>query len=132
MTEMQASSVLDKVGAVKDAMTVSRAFGESYQVDGITIIPVATVRGGGGGRSDTRKDSPSGEEGGIGARLGFGATVRPVGVVVIKDGKVSWQPTIDVMRVILGGQLLGLAAILALRRLIERRVTGHPPLSSGE
>lgn len=133
MTEMQASSVLDKVGAVKDVMTVSRAFGESYQVDGITIIPVATVRDGGRGRSDTRKDGPSGEEGrGIGARLGFGATVRPVGVVVIKDGKVSWQPTIDVMRVILGGQLLGLAAILALRRLIERRVIGHPPLSSGE
>jgi len=133
MTEMQASSVLDKVGAVKDVMTVSRAFGESYQVDGITIIPVATVRGGGGGRSDTRKDSPSGEEGrGIGARLGFGATVRPVGVVLIKDGKVSSQPTFDVMWVILGGQLLGLAAILAVRRLIERRVTGHPPLSSGE
>ena len=68
MTEMQASSVLDKVGAVKDAMTVSRAFGESYQVDGITIIPVATVRGGGAGRSDTRKDSPSGDTRCVGAR----------------------------------------------------------------
>ena len=55
-----------------------------------------------------------------------------VGIGRALDGKVSWQPTIDVMRVILGGQLLGLAAILALRRLIERRVTGHPPLSSGE
>jgi uncharacterized spore protein YtfJ len=49
MTDTQLSSVLDKLGAVKDAMTVSRVFGESYQVDGVTIVPVATVRGGGGG-----------------------------------------------------------------------------------
>ena len=46
MTDNQLSSVLDKLGAVKDTMTVSRVFGESYQVDGVTIVPVATVRGG--------------------------------------------------------------------------------------
>jgi hypothetical protein len=34
MTESQDRSVLDKVAAVKDAMAVSRAFGESYHVDG--------------------------------------------------------------------------------------------------
>jgi uncharacterized spore protein YtfJ len=49
MTDNQLSSVLDKLGVVKDTMTVSRVFGESYQVDGTTIVPVATVRGGGGG-----------------------------------------------------------------------------------
>ena len=48
MNDTQLSSVLDKLGAVKDAMTVSRAFGENYQVDGVTVVPVATVRGGGG------------------------------------------------------------------------------------
>jgi uncharacterized spore protein YtfJ len=48
MTDNKLSSVLDKLGAVKDTMTVSRVFGESYQVDGVTIVPVATVRGGGG------------------------------------------------------------------------------------
>jgi uncharacterized spore protein YtfJ len=120
MTDVQTSSALDKLGAVKDAMTVSRAFGESYQVEGMTIIPVAAVRGGGGGGSGTGND-PSGEKSGTGSGLGFGATVRPIGVVVVKDGKVSWQPTVDVMRIILGAQLLGLAAILAARRLIERR-----------
>jgi uncharacterized spore protein YtfJ len=124
MSDTQTSSVLNRLGTVKDAMTVSRAFGDSYQVDGITIIPVATVRGGGGGGSGTGtgKEGADGEKGtGSGAGLGFGAIVRPIGVVVVKDGNVSWQPTIDVMRVILGGQLLGLAAILAIRRLIERR-----------
>jgi uncharacterized spore protein YtfJ len=120
VTDLHATSALDKLGAVKDAMTVSRAFGDSYQVDGVTIIPVAAVRGGGGGGGGTGTDS-SGDKGtGSGSGMGFGAAVRPIGVVVIKDGQVSWQPTIDVMRIILGVQLLGLAAILTVRRLLER------------
>jgi uncharacterized spore protein YtfJ len=119
---MSNSSALDKLGAIKDTMTVSRAFGESYQVDGITIIPVAAVRGGGGGGTGTGtgpgKDGS--EEKGTGSGLGFGAAIRPIGVVVIKDGKVTWQPVVDVMRIILGAQLLGLAVIFTARRLIRR------------
>jgi uncharacterized spore protein YtfJ len=124
MSDVQTPSVLNRLGTVKDAMNVSRAFGDSYHVDGITIIPVATVRGGGGGGSGTgtgKERAPGDNDIGSGTGMGFGAMVRPIGVVVVKDGHVSWQPTIDVMRVILGGQLLGLAAILAVRRLIERR-----------
>jgi uncharacterized spore protein YtfJ len=116
---MTDSSALEKLGAIKDAMTVSRAFGESYHVNGVTIIPVATVRGGGGGGTGTGTDS-AGEKG-TGSGLGFGAAVRPVGVVVIKDGEVTWRPTIDVMRIILGAQLLALAAIFAFRGHIRRR-----------
>jgi uncharacterized spore protein YtfJ len=107
------SSALDKLGEIKDAMTVSRAFGESYEINGVTIIPVAAVRGGGGGGSGTGKDGSEGQ--GSGAGLGFGAAVRPIGVLVVEDGKVRWQPAIDVMRIILGAQLLGLAAILVIR-----------------
>jgi uncharacterized spore protein YtfJ len=128
MNEVQAPSVLDRFGTVKDAMTVGRAFGDSYQVEGITIIPVAAVRGGGGGGSGTGTTSGSdngglsgGKETGSGMGLGFGAAVRPIGVVVVKDGTVTWQPTIDVMRIVLGAQLLGLAAILAFRRRALRR-----------
>jgi uncharacterized spore protein YtfJ len=100
-------------------MTVSRVFGESYQVDGATIVPVATVRcGGGGGGEGT---PPGGEGTGTGAGLGFGVIVRPLGVYVVKDGEVSWQPAIDVLRVVVGGQLLALAAILTLRRRRKRR-----------
>jgi hypothetical protein len=40
---------------------------------------------------------------------------------VVNEGKVSWQPTVDVMRIVLGGQLLGLAAILAARGVLKRR-----------
>jgi uncharacterized spore protein YtfJ len=113
MTDTQLSSVLDKLGAVKDTMTVSRVFGESYQVDGATLVPVATVRGGGGGGGG-EGTAPGGEGTGTGAGLGFG-------VYVVKDGEVRWQPAIDVLRVVVGGQLLALAAILALRRRRKRR-----------
>jgi|SRR4029453_7441532 uncharacterized spore protein YtfJ len=119
MTDTQLSSVLDKLGAVKDTMTVSRVFGESYQVDGATLVPVATVRGGGGGGGEGT--APGGEGTGTGAGLGFGVIVRPLGVYVVKDGEVRWQPAIDVLRVVVGGQLLALAAILALRRRRKRR-----------
>src|SRR5215211_7858288 len=115
MTDNQLSSVLDKLGAVKDTMTVSRVFGESYQVDGVIIVPVATVRGGGGGGGGEGKAS-GGEGTGTGAGFGFGVIVRPLGVYIVKDGEVSWQPAIDVLRVVIGGQLLALGAILALRR----------------
>jgi uncharacterized spore protein YtfJ len=116
---MTDTSALEKLGAIKDAMTVSRAFGESYQIDGTTIIPVATVRGGGGGGTGTGTDT-TGQKG-TGSGLGFGAAVRPVGVVVIKDGEVTWRPTIDVMRIIFGAQVLSLAAIFAFRSHIKRR-----------
>jgi uncharacterized spore protein YtfJ len=115
---MTDSSALEKLGAIKDAMTVSRAFGESYRINGVTLIPVATVRGGGGGGTGTGTDS-AGEKG-TGSGLGFGAAVRPVGVVVIKDGEVTWRPTIDVMRIILGAQLIALAAIFAFRGRFKR------------
>jgi uncharacterized spore protein YtfJ len=112
--------VLDKLGAVKDTTTVSRVFGESYQVGGVTIVPVATARGGGGGGGG-EGTPPGGEGTGTGAGLGFGVTVRPVGAYIVKDGEVSWQPAIDVVRIVLGGQLLGLAAIFALCGLRKRR-----------
>ncbi|HEV8299289.1 MAG TPA: spore germination protein GerW family protein [Acidimicrobiales bacterium] len=118
MADTQLASVLERLGAVKDTLTVGRVFGDSYQADGVTVIPVAAVRGGGGGGGG--EGTGPGESGtGSGAGVGFGVVVRPLGVYAIKDGKVTWQPAIDVMRVILGGQLVALAAILTLRRLLK-------------
>jgi len=53
--------------------------------------------------------------------MGFGVNARPVGVYVVKDGEVTWQPAVDVMRIIVGGQILGLVAILAFRSILRRR-----------
>ena len=56
----------------RDAMTVKRVFGDSYEKDGVTIIPVANVMGGagaGGGTGVAAKLENAGEEAvGEGAR----------------------------------------------------------------
>jgi hypothetical protein len=39
---------------------------------------------------------------------------------VIKDGKVSWQPALDLNQVILTSNLVACMALLTLRRLLRR------------
>ena len=114
MDDLQASEALDKLALIKDAMTVRRAFGDVYEIDGFTIIPVAAVSGGGGGGA-RKEGGPTDPSRAPGLGLGFRAVVRPVGIVVVKDGKVRWQPTVDVMRIVLCGQLLVAVAIVAMR-----------------
>ena len=115
-------STLARIGGVQDVMSVRRVYGEPYEADGVTIIPVAVIRGGGGGGGGEGTGDQNGKTGsGVGGGMGFGVNARPVGVYVVKDGEVTWQPAVDVMRVILGGQLLGLVAILTLRSLLRRR-----------
>ena len=43
------SAVVDNLRGTRDAMTVKGVFGEAYELDGVTIIPVARVSGGAGG-----------------------------------------------------------------------------------
>jgi uncharacterized spore protein YtfJ len=120
MTTTDVASVLSRLDAVKDTMSVRRAFGDPYQIDGVSIIPVAKVGGGGGGGGGEggRPDEPST---GTGAGMGFGVNVRPIGVFAVKDGEVTWRPAVDAMRVIVGGQLLLLAGILTVRRVLLHR-----------
>jgi hypothetical protein len=49
-------------------------------------------------------------------------SAKPFGVFVVADGDVSWRPAVDVNRVILGGQLVAIAALLVLRALIKARM----------
>jgi uncharacterized spore protein YtfJ len=91
---------------VEDAMSARRVFGDPIQVDGVTVLPVATVGGGGGGGAGRLQN----EQGGDG--VGFGLGVRPAGVFVIRDGDAKWRPALNLNRVILGGQIVGLAAVL--------------------
>lgn len=123
------------VEAARDALTVRRAFGEPYEVDGATVIPVARVVGGGGhgfgtgSTPDLVRAAQASDDGATasssvaeasGGGGGFGVRVRPVGAYVVSGGTVTWRPALDLNRVILGGQLVGvvvaLAAISALRR----------------
>jgi uncharacterized spore protein YtfJ len=85
----------EMVTSLRDAMAVSRVFGEPYERDGVTVIPAAILRGGAGGGSGTKPET--GEEGDGG---GFGLIARPAGVYVIRDGNVTWQPALDVNRIV--------------------------------
>ena len=97
---------------VDEAMTPRRVFGDPVHVDGVTVLPVATIGGGGGG----------GQRGDAGNQrgVGFGLAAQPAGVFVIHNGEVSWKPALNLNRVILGGQLVGLAAILTFGSIVRR------------
>ena len=104
--------IQEVIAQAKDAMTVRRVFGEPYEKDGIVLVPAAAVRGGAGGGSD-----PEGKGGGGGS----GLMARPVGAYLIRDGDVRWQPALDVNRVILGGQIVAIVALLVIRTLLKGR-----------
>ena len=40
-------AVLDDIRGTRDALSVRRVFGDPYTADGVTIIPVARIAGGG-------------------------------------------------------------------------------------
>lgn len=103
------------LAGARDAISVKRVFGEPYERDGVTIIPAARVQGGGGGGEGQGPDASKG------TGTGFGLTARPVGAYVIRDGNVSWQPAIDVNRVILGGQIVAVVALLVCRSAVKAR-----------
>jgi uncharacterized spore protein YtfJ len=106
-------SVKDTIDAARDSMSARRVYGEAYERNGVAVIPAAAVQGGGGGGGMQGTEE---SEGG-----GFGLIARPVGAYVINGDQVSWQPAFDLNRVILGCQLLGLAAILLTHRRLSRR-----------
>jgi uncharacterized spore protein YtfJ len=124
MDDSPFAAVFSKLDAVKDAMSVKRAFGDAYEMDGIRVIPVAAVRGGGGGGGGVG-DTPDAAGQGSGAGMGFGLHVRPVGVYVVKDATVTWSPAMDVTRIVLGFQLVGIVGILSIRRVLMHRRHHH-------
>ena len=108
-------NVEEVLAQTKAALTVKRVFGEAYEHDGITVVPVASVRGtgGGGGGGDN--------EGNGGSGGGFAMAARPVGAFVIRDGDVSWRPAYDATRVALLGELVLAAALFTLRSVLKMR-----------
>ncbi|MCD6015086.1 MAG: sporulation protein [Solirubrobacterales bacterium] len=106
--------LMETISAARDAITVKRVYGEPYERNGVVVIPAAAVQGGGGGGGG-EGDGQSGSGG------GFGLRARPVGAYVIRGEQVSWEPAMDLNRVILGGQLLALATLLVVRSIARRR-----------
>ena len=85
------------ISGARDAVSVKRVYGDPYEKNGLTVIPAATVRGGGGG---------------------FGLIARPSGAWIVENGRATWKPAIDVNRIILGAQVIALTAILVRGRVL--------------
>jgi uncharacterized spore protein YtfJ len=106
------STVLqDTMQRTIEGMEPNHVFGEAIERDGALFLPAAKVRGGGGAGGDT-----DGNGGG-----GFGLTAKPAGMFVIRNGEAEWRPALDLNRVILGGQLVAIVALLVLRSIFKRR-----------
>jgi len=109
--------------AANESFTVRRVFGDAYDRDGTLVIPVARVwgatgSGSGGGEMALPHHGEDGVEErganeGHGGGGGYATHVKAVGVFVIDDTGTHWRPTIDVNRVILGGQAVAATAISA-------------------
>lgn len=79
-----ATTTVDKtIEEAQAAMTVKRAFGEPFQVDGLTIVPAARVAGGAGGANNKKGGSYG---------TGFGIVSQPMGVYVIDEHDAHWVP----------------------------------------
>ncbi len=110
------SDLMETIERAKDTMTVRRVFGDPVEKDGVTIVPAARVQGGAGGGGG---EGPEGQGSGMGS--GFGVNARPVGAFVIKGEDVQWRPAVDVNKVILGAQLVAIAALLLAGAVVRAR-----------
>lgn len=114
-----ALGMLDSVQEVIDSAQAGKVFGAPIERDGMTVVPVAKVQGGGGaGNAAPSQGQHVGESGG---GAGVGVMAKPLGVYVIRGGKVSWQPALDLNKVILGGQVVLAVALLTLRTYLKKR-----------
>jgi uncharacterized spore protein YtfJ len=100
------------VDTARDMLTARRVFGEPYERNGVTVIPVAKVQGGAGGGQG---DAPDG----TGAGGGGGLSARPVGMFVLSDGEVRWRPAVDVNRIVVGAQVVAVVGLLTWRSVAK-------------
>jgi uncharacterized spore protein YtfJ len=110
--------VLDTIRQAVESATVTSVFGEPINRGDVTVIPVARVhgRGGGGGGGQATGDRPGG-----GSGAGMALSAKPVGVFVVKNGKVGWRPAVDPTKLILGSQAVAITALLTIRALRKAR-----------
>ena len=107
------SALAERLGAT---LTASSVFGAPVERDGVTVVPVASVRFGvgGGGGSDTSGDQSG--EGGGGAGSG-----TPLGYIELKDGRSRFVPIVPPARTAALGAGGALAAMLIVRRAVAQR-----------
>jgi hypothetical protein len=88
-------------------ISARRMFGKPYAKNGVVLIPVAKING--GGHRPGRHGPGPGPPGAVSG--------QPVGAYVIRGQRVRWKPAIDVNGLLFRTQaILATAAIIALVR----------------
>jgi hypothetical protein len=118
-TDELLAKLAERVGARFDA---SNVFGTPVERDGVTVIPVATIRFGigGGGGSDPRKGQEG--EGGGGA-----GTASAAGYIELKDGRSRFVPAVHPARMLLLVGAATLAGLAIMRPLLAGRRASRLP-----
>ena len=120
MTEATPSerTVTDVLRRIVDGASVRTVFGEPVTRDGVTVIPVARIRGTGGAGGGDAPAPDTKQAGGTGA--GLLVSAKPLGAYEVRDGKVTWRPAVDINRIVLGGQIVGAVAVLTAGIVLRR------------
>jgi uncharacterized spore protein YtfJ len=119
-----AVDVRQVVDEAREVLEGRRVYSEPYERNGVTVILASRVQGGsGGGAGEDGQREGAGRQSGWGG--GFGVNARPVGAFVIRGDDVRWVPAVDVNRIVLGGQLVAVAALLTLRKMARNRRKRH-------
>lgn len=102
----------DLIASLAEQLREHQVFGPPVECGDVTLVPVAEIRGGGGigGRGKLDK----------GGNGGFGLVAKPVGAWVVANGRVSWQPSVDVNRAVLSGSAVAVTFLLVLRQFLRR------------
>jgi uncharacterized spore protein YtfJ len=114
--------VINAITRTMESNTSRQVFGEPISTGDVMIIPVARVRGGGGGGGGggnvpMMEKATSGE----GAGAGMSLSAKPVGAFVVRGSDVSWRPALDLNRIVLGGQVVAIFALMVLRGLVKQQ-----------
>lgn len=99
----------------RNSVEAKMVYADPVERDGLTVIPAARVAAGGGGGNGRDKHGQEGEGGGL------GLTARPVGAYVIENGKLRWEPAVDVNHLAAVGGTVLLAVMWFAARAAKLR-----------
>jgi uncharacterized spore protein YtfJ len=100
---------------LRDAFGFRMVFAEPVEREGVTLVPAATVIGGGGFGSND-----AGAEGNppAGAGGGYGGIAWPAGAFEVRDDSVTWHPALDRTWILITALMVVSSVV---RALIARR-----------
>lgn len=106
---MDLNQLFDEIEKTREAANWRAAFGEPQEIDGRTIIPVASVGygfglgfGQGEAPAETEESEVKTGEGGGG---GGGASAKPLGVIVVTEDEVCFEEAVDATKIAVAAML---------------------------